>query len=63
MMYHGPGAICLVRLQPLSWEKKIDQLKFKKDAVVSQKQAVDGGIAFWKERGIDQQIKPSDWAM
>ncbi|GKT28629.1 DUF4139 domain-containing protein, partial [Aduncisulcus paluster] len=40
--------------------KKIDQLRFKKDAVVSQKQAVDGGIAFWKERGIDQQIKPSD---
>ena len=40
--------------------KKIDQLKFKKDAVISQKQAVDGGIAFWKERGIDQQIKTSD---
>ncbi|WP_421901998.1 DUF4139 domain-containing protein [Maridesulfovibrio sp.] len=40
--------------------KKIDQLKFKKNAVISQKQAVDGGIAFWKERGKEQQIKPSD---
>ncbi|WP_239061088.1 DUF4139 domain-containing protein [Desulfovibrio sp. JC022] len=40
--------------------KKIDQLKFKRNAVISQKQAVDGGIAFWKERGKEQQIKPSD---
>ena len=40
--------------------KKIDQLKFKRDSVISQQQAVDGGIAFWKERGSKQQIKPSD---
>lgn len=41
-------------------EKKIDQLKFKRNAVVSQKQAVDGGIVFWQERGREQQIKPAD---
>ncbi len=40
--------------------KKIDQLKFKRDSVISQQQAVDGGISFWKERGSKQQIKPSD---
>ncbi|WP_239057307.1 DUF4139 domain-containing protein [Desulfovibrio sp. JC010] len=40
--------------------KKIDQLKFKRDAVISRKQAVDGGITFWNERGSRQQIKPSD---
>ncbi len=40
--------------------KKIDQLKFKRNAVVSQKQAVDGGIVFWQERGREQQIKPAD---
>lgn len=40
--------------------KKIDQLKFKRNAVISQKQAVDGGILFWKERGREQQIRPAD---
>ncbi len=40
--------------------KKIDQLKFKLDTVIAEQQAVDGGIAFWKERGSEQQIKPSD---
>ncbi|TIH13368.1 mucoidy inhibitor MuiA family protein [Marinifilum sp. JC120] len=40
--------------------KKIDQLKFKRNTVISQKQAIDGGIVFWKERGSEQQIKPAD---
>ena len=40
--------------------KKTDQLKFKRDAVLSRKKAVDGGISFWKERGKEQQTKPSD---
>ncbi len=40
--------------------KKIDQLKFKLDSLVSEKQAVEGGISFWKERGKEQEIKPAD---
>jgi len=37
--------------------KKIDQLKFKLNAVLSQKKAVDGGVLFWSERGKIQEGK------
>lgn len=40
--------------------KKIDQLKFKLNAVLSQKKAVDGGILFWNERGKIQQSKSAE---
>lgn len=40
--------------------KKIDQLKFKLAAVKSQKQAVQGGVLFWTERGRMQETKTSE---
>ncbi|CCO24484.1 DUF4139 domain-containing protein [Maridesulfovibrio hydrothermalis] len=40
--------------------KKIDQLKFKLDTVVSQRQAVQGGIMFWQERSKIQQTKSTE---
>ncbi len=40
--------------------KKIDQLKFKLSAVNAEKQAVQGGISFWTERGKVQETKTSE---
>ncbi|WP_027722813.1 DUF4139 domain-containing protein [Maridesulfovibrio zosterae] len=37
--------------------KKIDQLKFKLNSVRSEKQALEGGILFWTERGKVQEAK------
>ena len=40
--------------------KKIDQLKFKLNSIRSEKQAVEGGILFWTERGKVQETKASE---
>ncbi|WP_432736177.1 DUF4139 domain-containing protein [Maridesulfovibrio sp. FT414] len=40
--------------------KKIDQLKLKLATLMSEKQAVEGGIAFWLERGKAQDTKTAD---